>query len=909
MRELKTTVQSIACGGTGGDLTYVDTDKDGKIVRIRPIHYLDKYTEEELEPAMWTIKVGDKEFRPSLKSVPNYFALAYKNRIYSKNRVMYPLKRIDWEPGGDPKKINAANRGKSKFVRISWDEALDIMESEIKRIIEQYGPYSVLTIGEDGHRESKNLHSGGGMHSTLMSKLGGYTREVRTPDSVEGWYWGAKHFWGSGCNKGLGMPAPPQTGYNPWHVVKDVSENSELIAFAAGDWETTQNYSSQLWSRLLNFWEECGKEFVIIDPFCNYTAVCHDMKWIPILPNTDSALDFAVMYVWITEDLYDKDYVDTHTVGFDKVKAYVMGEDEEGIPKTPAWAAERTGIPEYTIKAYARNRAKLTTASVHFSSGAIKGPYSFEPGRTHAYLLGMQGLGKPGVQQLYMNSSLIGKETIARSTTAPFSMANQCRMFYPSEQKIPRTMVAEALLSGHAEWYGSPAIVYVETSEQFQQNTYPTTKDSYIAALGSASPELARSQGKTVEEIQAAIDYKREHMPKFSKIHMLWSEKPCNMNCWDGGFRYQDAIRTDEVEFFVTNHQWLENDSLFADLILPVTTCVEDDDMVGGSMIVSMRSSAITPPGCDRVGESKSDFEIACELGERFGVRDQIDLGMSYEEWREFEFNNSRLGEEISWEDLNEKGFYFPKQDPNADELPAGMYLFYADPEANPLDTPSGKLEFWSQALADHFPDDIERRPMARWNIGGSKEDGYSHDETLWGERCKEYPLLMVANPGRWRVHVQGDDIKWFREIETMKVEGPDGYKYEPIWLNPADAEKRGIKNGDIVKLYNERGIILTGARLSERVIPGAVVVNKGSRVDPIAPHLDRGGAANLISPENQVSKNCRGFAVSGYLVEAAKVEDTEMEQWKKDYPDAFDRDYDPAIGINYSSWVIEGTG
>ena len=65
-----------------------------------------------------------------------------------------------------------------------------------------------------------------------------------------------------------------------------------------------------MWSRLLKFWEKVGKEFVIIDPFCNYTAVCHDsMKWIPILPNTDAALDFAVMYVWITEDLYDKDYV------------------------------------------------------------------------------------------------------------------------------------------------------------------------------------------------------------------------------------------------------------------------------------------------------------------------------------------------------------------------------------------------------------------------------------------------------------------------------------------------------------------------------------------------------------------------------------------------------------------------
>ena len=281
-------------------------------------------------------------------------------------------------------------------------------------------------------------------------------------------------------------------------------------------------------------------------------------------------------------------------------------------------------------------------------------------------------------------------------------------------------------------------------------------------------------------------------------------------------------------------------------------------------------------------------------------------MGMTYAEWRQFEFQNSRLGEEITFEDLNKNGFYFPHQDPAQDKLPAGMSGFYYDPENWPLDTPTGKLEFWSEALAENFPDDKERTPMARWTIGGSKEDGWSHDETLWGERCKDYPLLIVANPGRWRVHVQGDDIKWFREIETCKVKGPDGYLYEPIWLNPADAEARGIKAGDIVKLFNDRGTILLGARISERVIPGAVVVNKGSRVDPIAPHLDRGGAANLISPENQVSKNCRGFAVSGYLVEAAKVTKEEYDGWKADYPDAFERDYDPAIGINYNSWVVE---
>ena len=886
-----TTLQSIASGGTGGELTAVDT-KDGKIIRIRPHHLTDTYTPEELEPSKWTIKVGDEIFEPDLKTCPNYFALAYKNRVYSKNRVRYPLKRIDWEPGGDPDKINAANRGRSKFVRISWDEALDIMESEIRRIIEQYGPYSVLTIGEDGHRESKDLHSGGGMHSTFMNTIGGYTREVRTPDSVEGWYWGSKHVWGSGANKGLGMLAAPQTGYNAWNVMQDVTENTELICFDAGDWELTQNYSALALSKVLKYWERIGKKIVSIDPFCNYTTVCHaDMKWIPVLPNTDSALNFGVMYVWITEGLYDKDYIETHTVYFDKVKAYVLGE-EDGIPKTPAWASERCGVPEWTIKAYARNRANLVSCSAHFSSGSVKGPYSHEAGRTTSYLLAMQGLGKPGIQQLHMNAVLIGKETIARSITAPFSSINKCRMFMPNCSNIPRTMVREALNEGKIKWWGSPAIVYVETSEQFQEFNYPADPKAALAMQQAMAARMGLEP--PTEE------------PRINKVHMLWSEKPCNMNCWDGGFAYQDAIRTNEVEFFVTNHQWLENDSLFADLVLPVTSCLEDNDTMGASQMVQRRFAAYTPAACDRVGESYSDYEIALKLAERFGTREQIDMGMNEQEWLQFGFENSRLPEEISWEEFKKRGFYFPKQDPSIKDIPAGMSGFYYDPENYPLDTPTGKIEFWSQALADAFPDDKERQPMAKWVVGGSVEDGWTHDETLWGERCKDYPLLVTAAPAKWRVHVQGDDIKWFREIETCKVKGKDGYSYEPVWMHPSVASARGIKDGDIVKVFNDRGTILYGARISERVVPGAVFIHKGSRVDPIAPHLDRGGAINLISPERQVSKHCKGFAVTGYLVEAQKVSDEEYEGWKAAYPEAFALDYDPAIGINYNSWVVE---
>ncbi len=888
---IETTGQSIASGGTGGEITAVDS-KDGKIIRIRPMHIDTVYTPEELADSMWEVKAAGKTFRPEFKAAPNYMALAYKERVYSKNRVMKPLKRVDWEPGGDPAKINAANRGKSKFVEISWDEALDIMESEIRRVIDVYGPYSVLCVGEDGHRESKDLHAGGGMHATVMDKLGGYTRETRTPDSVEGWYWGAKHFWGSGFNFGGGLIAPPQNNYSNFNVVRDVTQNSDLLVFDAGDWELTQNYASMFFSRIIKFWEELDKEFVVVDPFCNYTAVCHKaFKWIPILPNTDTAFDFGVMYVMIKEGLYDKAFIDTHSVGFEKFKAYLLGEDEEGVPKTPEWASERCGVPVHTIKAFARNISKKRASHVHYSSGSIKTPYSHEPGRAQAYLLAMQGLGKPGVQQLHLEATSMGKEKIGTSSTRPFSMLNHCRMFYPSAQSLPRTGVAEAITKGHVEWYGSPCIVYVKTEEQFQKFEYPADPKKALALQQA----MAQSMGQEPPTEE----------PKINRVHMLWSEKPCNMNCWNGGFEFQDAIRTDEVEFFVTNHQWLENDSLFADLVLPVTTCLEDRDTMGAGMTVAMRHAGYTPEACDRVGESKSDWEIALDVLERFGKREELDLGMTTDEWLQYGFEQSQLPTEISWEEFKKRGFYFPKLREDYQEMLPGMRGFYEDPENYPLDTPSGKLEFWSDALAEHFPDDKERQPMAKWIVGGSKEDGWAHDESLWGERCKKYPLLVTANPARFRVHVQGDDIAWYREIETTKVIGPDGYAYEPVWLAPEDADARDIKDGDIVKIFNERGIVLTGARISQRVMPGSVVVAKGSRVDPIAPHIDRGGAINLISPQETVSKNCKGFVVTGYLIEAEKLTEEEYEGWKKQYPDAFARAYDKGQGITRDAWVV----
>ena len=134
---------------------------------------------------------------------------------------------------------------------------------------------------------------------------------------------------------------------------------------------------------------------------------------------------------------------------------------------------------------------------------------------------------------------------------------------------------------------------------------------------------------------------------------------------------------------------------------------------------------------------------------------------------------------------------------------------------------------------------------------------------------------------------------------------GPDGYHYEPIWIHPSEAEKRGIKHGDVVKIFNERGGVLVGAYVTERIMPGVAYVDHGARHDPIVPGvLDRGGAINMITPHNRTSKNCAGMVTNGFLVEVERID---LDKLRREYPEAFNRPYDHASGLKFERVLADG--
>ncbi len=191
--------------------------------------------------------------------------------------------------------------------------------------------------------------------------------------------------------------------------------------------------------------------------------------------------------------------------------------------------------------------------------------------------------------------------------------------------------------------------------------------------------------------------------------------------------------------------------------------------------------------------------------------------------------------------------------------------MFYE--AATGLKTPSGKIEFFSQRLADNFPDDNERPPVAHYIA-----EGETHQESLTSARAKKYPLLMESPHPRFRFHSQHEVIPWIWEIPTHKII-KDGYPYEALWINPVDAEARGIKYGDIVRIFNERGSVLGAAYVTKRMMPGVVRIPNGSNRCPDDREPYKGLPINAICPLKTTSKNAFGMVTTGFLVQVEKWE------------------------------------
>ncbi len=430
-----------SCTNAGPISVYVD---DGKIVRIRPL------VTEQADFRPWTIEAGGRCYSPPKKFNVSPYVLAERNRVYSNDRIRFPLKRVNFDPGGAR---NPQSRGKASYERISWDEALDIVAREIRRVQSDYGPSAVSAMTSSHH----NWGLVGYKISAFQRffNLIGYTPVLDNPDSWEGWHWGATHAWGFYWR--LGMP-------EPYDMLEDALKHTEMIVYWSNDPDTTRGvyngYDSAIWRQWLR---EKEVKMIFIDPFHNHTAAAMDGKWIAPRPGTDAALALAIAQVWISNGIYDKQYVADRTVGFDAFSAYVLG-TVDGIAKTPAWAAAETGVPARTIVALAREwagkRTMLAAGARGGEGGACRQAFGTEWARLMVLLQAMQGLGKPGIgiwgtamggprnNDVWFPSYGDPEGRIAHSKVARFIPQN------PVPQRLYRLLVPDAVLDPPVSWKG-----------------------------------------------------------------------------------------------------------------------------------------------------------------------------------------------------------------------------------------------------------------------------------------------------------------------------------------------------------------------------------------------------------------------------------------------------------------------
>ena len=634
-----------------------------------------------------------------------------------------------------------------------------------------------------------------------------------------------------------------------YDLLEDALKNAELIVHWGNDPESNHGMYSGQESAPWRFWlKELGKKQIFIDPYCNTTAVVFADKWLAPRPGTDTALALAIAFTWLKEGTYDKEYVKTHTFGFDKWVDYVTGK-VDGFPKTSQWAAYLTGIPARTIRALAREwGSKKTMLAIGSIAGvgshAARQAYAHEWTRMMVLLLGMQGYGKPGVN---LWSTLYGAPTWEEFKFHGYAMGGLSEPgvakkipVNPVKQVTMRLVFPETILGEQTEWRG----------EGFSGDSIEQQLRLHTAPLPP---------------------------PNGAPIKMLYRHGGEHIGTMTESSRWIKAYRSPNLDFLVCQIPWLEGEAKFADILLPVCTHLERDDIAefnnndgynlhsftaNNHRVIVYMQKCIEP-----LGESKSDYEIYAMLAEKLGLGQEYTEGNTVEDWLRKIYERSDMPKVMKWDDFKSKGYYVVPF-PDRHITHRALSSFYNT--GSGLSTVSGKLEFYAQSLAKFDKNDKERPPVPHY---------IQSWEGHLSEGAKKYPLQLISPHPKFSFHTHHDTkITWLSEISEHRVL-KKGHYWWPIRLHPKDAEERRINHNDIVRVFNDRGAVLCIAQITQRVRPGVVHSYEScSSYEPLDPNdpcsVDKGGCINLLTPKRLMSKNASGFAPGSCLVEVAKWED-----------------------------------
>jgi anaerobic dimethyl sulfoxide reductase subunit A len=529
--------------------------------------------------------------------------------------------------------------------------------------------------------------------------------------------------------------------------------------------------------------KESGARIICVDPRYTDSAATFADQWIPIRPGTDAAALIAMAYVILTENLQDNNFIESYTVGLDKFKDYVLGL-EDGVVKTPEWAESISAIPAATITDLARTYAGEKPAALVTSIGPGRTAYGEQYHRAAAALEVITGNWLP---QNWHSTPSKGLKYNPQLSSPP----NQVEMGAPPRQnalpyrgasvnssaRVNVSLFADAILKGKNGGYPN------DYKMVWLSNT------NYLNQLGEVN--------KTVQAFQ-------------------------------------------KLEFILVTEQFMTATAKFADIVLPVCTFLERNDILAprGGGVYGLLNKAIEP-----LGESKSQLEICEALALKLGITDFGDK--SDEEW--VKHIVEKISEEIDLPDLDSlknKGIHWVNLN-----KPEGADRPEIEKQKVPsFRTPSGKIEIFSEIVTRINDPLIPAVPtyMETW-------------ESLNDPLAGKYPLQLITPHFKRRAHSQFDNLPWLRELQT-----------QAITINTVDAEPRGIRQGDLVRVFNDRGEVRIPAKVTERIMPGVVALPQGAWYNPNEKGIDYGGCANVLT-KNVISPG-GGFTPHTALVEIKKV-------------------------------------
>lgn len=715
---------------------------------------------------------------------PSPMIAAIPALVHSPLRIARPAVRESWlrQRGGS----DGARRGAERFVEVSWDTALGLVAEELSRVRAAHGAEGIFG-GSYGWSSAGRLHHARTLVRRFLFAGGGCV------DQIGNYSWGAAQTF---LPHVIGTYAPVTGKITDWPSI--VRHTRTFVAFGGLALKNGQVGSGGTGEHTMEGWlraaRGAGCGFVVVSPARLDCPDLLDADWIPIRPNTDTALMLALAHVLVAERLHDAGFVERHCSGFDRFLPYLTGAADR-IPKSPEWAQAITGVPAETIRMLARRMAGgRTMISAAWSlQRAHHGEQPYWMLITLASMLGQIGL--PGGGFGFGHGSMNGVGNPRPEVAAPEMPMGA----NPARRAIPVARVADMLLGPGAEFDFNGS-----------RERYPDIRLVYWAG---GNPF--------------------HHHQDLNRLRAAWARP----------------------ETVIVHDSWWTATARRADIVLPATTTLERNDL-GSSprdrFIIAMHK-AIEP-----VAASRGDFDIFRELAARLGCEEAFAEGRDEMQWLRALYERSREAHARAhielplFEGFWEEGFV---ELPRPREDFVLFADFRADPEKHRLQTPSGRIEIFSQRIESFGYEDCPPHPA--W---------LPPKEWLGAEAARRFPLHLVTIQPPDRLHAQMDPGP---VAQANKIAGR-----EKLRMHPRDASARGIVGGDVVRIHNERGACLAGVEIDAEMLPGVIVIATGAWYDPAgveAQHLERHGNPNVLSFDLGTSKLTQGPSALSVLAEVEK--------------------------------------